>query len=106
MRRGGSPNRALERRDAVGAFPRKRGPGGTAAAVATTATWFGPSQAGISLAAITAVVAFVAAVQTAAVAIVGEYVSRTYREVQGRPPWVIRRTIGPATESRTGSRAA
>ena len=80
--------------------------GGTAAAVATTATWFGPSQAGISLAAITAVVAFVAAVQTAAVAIVGEYVSRTYREVQGRPPWVIRRTIGPATESRTGSRAA
>ena len=38
---------------------------------------------------------WVAAVQTAAVAIVGEYVVRTYREAQGRPTWVVRRTIGP-----------
>ena len=40
-------------------------------------------------------VGLVAAVQTAAVAIVGEYVVRTYREAQGRPTWVVRRTIGP-----------
>jgi hypothetical protein len=33
-------------------------------------------------------------------------VARTYREVQGRPPWVVRRTIGPAAETRSGSRAA
>ena len=64
-------------------------------------------DAGVSLAAITAVVSLLAAVQTAAVAIVGEYVARTYREVQGRPPWVVRRTIGPqATREQTGSRAA
>lgn len=80
--------------------------GTLATAVATLAAWLGPPEAGISLAAVTAVVALAAAVQTAAVAIVGEYVARTYREVQGRPPWVVRRTLGPAAESRSGSRAA
>jgi dolichol-phosphate mannosyltransferase len=66
------------------------------AAVATAAAWLGPDRAGgPSLAAVTAVVGLVAAVQTAAVAIVGEYVVRTYREAQGRPTWVVRRTIGP-----------
>jgi glycosyltransferase involved in cell wall biosynthesis len=50
---------------------------------------------GSSLAAITMIVGLVAAIQTAAVAIVGEYVVRGYREAQGRPPWVVRRTIGP-----------
>jgi hypothetical protein len=35
------------------------------------------------------------------VAIVGEYVIRTYREAQGRPSWVVRRTIG--TEQARGS---
>jgi glycosyltransferase involved in cell wall biosynthesis len=76
------------------------------AAVAAHAAWSGPPRQGVSLAAITAVASLVAAAQTAAVAIVGEYVARTYREVQNRPPWVIRRTIGPAAESRSGSRAA
>ena len=51
---------------------------------------------GVSLAAIVAVATLVGAAQTMAVAIVGEYVVRTYREAQGRPTWVIRRTInGP-----------
>lgn len=77
-----------------------------ATTVAALTTWLGPPREGVSLAAITAVASFVAAIQTAAVAIVGEYVARTYREVQGRPPWVVRRTIGPAAESRSGSRAA
>jgi hypothetical protein len=67
---------------------------GVAATVA--AAWPGASPAsersGASLAAIVAVASLVAAVQTAAVAIVGEYVVRTYRECQGRPGWVVRRT--------------
>jgi dolichol-phosphate mannosyltransferase len=54
-------------------------------------------RAGVSLAAVFAVVAIVAAAQTAAVAIVGEYVVRTYRESQGRPTWVVRRTINAAS---------
>lgn len=53
----------------------------------------GESNAGVSLAAVVAVACLVAAVQTAAVAIVGEYVVRTYREAQGRPTWVVRRTL-------------
>ncbi len=74
---------------------------------ATAAAWFGSTPEGISLASVVAVVGLIAAVQTAAVAIVGEYVARTYREVQGRPPWVIRRTIGPAASSQQSkSRAA
>jgi len=77
-----------------------------ATVVATLASWFGPPREGVSLAAITAVATLVAAIQTAAVAIVGEYVARTYREVQGRPPWVVRRTIGPAVATGSGARAA
>jgi len=77
-----------------------------AATIATLSAWFGPPRPGLSLAAVTAVACLAAAVQTAAVGIVGEYVARTYREVQGRPPWVVRRTIGPAAESRSGNRAA
>jgi len=63
---------------------------------------------GPSLAAVTAVVALVAAVPTAALAVVGEYVARTYREVQGRPAWVVRRTIGfpPAGADAPTRRAA
>jgi polyisoprenyl-phosphate glycosyltransferase len=80
--------------------------GTLATTIAAVSTWLGPPRAGVSLAAITAVASFVAATQTAAVAIVGEYVARTYREVQGRPPWVVRRTIGPAAESRSGRQAA
>jgi len=70
--------------------------GGTVAAVA----W--PSTQGPGLAAITAVVALVAAIQTCAVAIVGEYVVRTYREVQGRPTWVTRRTIHGTADAAGG----
>jgi len=72
-----------------------------------TAPSSGESQAGISLATLTAVVALVAAVQTAAVAVVGEYVVRAYRETQGRPMWVVRRSIGPGlAQTRPTSRAA
>ena len=77
-------------------------------AVATT-LWWGSNAAkpSPSLAAITAVVALAAAVQTAAVAIVGEYVVRGYREAQGRPTWVVRRTIGPSrAATRPTSKAA
>jgi dolichol-phosphate mannosyltransferase len=56
-----------------------------------------PARAGISFGCLVSVVALLAAVQTAAVAVVGEYVARTYREVQGRPTCVVRRTIGGAT---------
>lgn len=79
----------------------------TATAAATYATLVGPPREGISLASVTAIAACVASIQTAAISIVGEYVARTYREVQGRPSWVIRRTIGPsASAHRTTSRAA
>jgi len=57
------------------------------------------------VATITAVIALVGAVQTAAVALVGEYVVRTYREVQGRPSWVVKRTIGGEAESGAGQEA-
>jgi len=64
-------------------------------AAAITAAWprTAAPERGVSLAAIFAVAAFVGAVQTAAVAVVGEYVVRTYREAQSRPTWVVRRTI-------------
>ncbi len=71
-----------------------------------------PASDGTLVATIGAMIALVGAVQTSAVAIVGEYVVRTYREVQGRPSWVTRRTIhgraDAATDdaSRSNSRAA
>jgi polyisoprenyl-phosphate glycosyltransferase len=75
--------------------------------VAVASMWTSPAAPGPSLAAITAVVALVAAVQTSAVAIVGEYVVRGYREAQGRPTWVVRRTIGPGrAATRPNSKAA
>ncbi len=80
------------------------GTGATLSAIATA--WFGPPREAISFASILAIVACVAAVQTSAVAIVGEYVARTYREVQGRPSWVVRRTIGNAASTQSKSRAA
>ena len=61
----------------------------------------GADRAGVSLAAVIAVAALVAAAQTAAVAIVGEYVVRIYRESQGRPTWVVRRTINDASATAT-----
>ncbi|MFM8497177.1 MAG: glycosyltransferase family 2 protein [Planctomycetia bacterium] len=56
-------------------------------AAAAVAAWPRPAAPGVSL---------------AAVAIVGEYVARTYREAQGRPTWVVRRTLnaGQAAASR------
>lgn len=42
------------------------------------------------LAAIGAIVSLAAAVQMAGIAIVGEYVVRTYRETQARPSWIAR----------------
>jgi len=78
----------------------------TAAAIATwsgfTGSATGDQQAGVSLAAVIAVVSLVGAAQTAAVAIVGEYVARTYRESQGRPTWVVRRTINAAGTAAPG----
>ena len=79
-------------------------------ATAAFATWSsltgsttGDQHAGVSLAAIVAVASLVGAAQTAAVAIVGEYVVRTYRESQGRPTWVVRRTLNAAASSAPGS---
>ncbi|MFM9197364.1 MAG: glycosyltransferase family 2 protein [Planctomycetia bacterium] len=73
----------------------------------TRAPGAGPSTGtGVSLAAVVAVAALVAAAQTAAVAVVGEYVVRTYRESQGRPTWVVRRTINAAgTAAPVGTRS-
>ena len=63
-----------------------------------------PGAQGPGLAAFTAVVAWVASLQTSVVAIVGEYVVRTYREVQGRPTWITRRTIhGGGEGARAGT---
>lgn len=78
----------------------------SAATAATWSAWTGPATGdGASLAAIVAVAALVGAAQTAAVAVVGEYVVRTYRESQGRPTWVVRRTINAARDT-SSSRAA
>ena len=71
---------------------------------AMTTTTPGADRAGVSLAAVIAVAALVAAAQTAAVAVVGEYVVRTYRESQGRPTWVVRRTINDAGAATGGTR--
>ena len=65
----------------------------TTALVSTNTATPTEASAGVSLAALVAVVGFLGAIQTAAVAIVGEYVVRTYREAQSRPTWVVRRTI-------------
>lgn len=54
-------------------------------------------QQAASLPVVLAVAGFVAAAQTAAIALVGEYVVRSYREAQGRPPFVIRRTFSEQT---------
>ena len=71
----------------------------TAAGIAATAAAVWPAgspaatRAAAPVAAIVAAICLVAAVQTAAIAVVGEYVVRTYRECQGRPGWVVRRTL-------------
>lgn len=75
--------------------------GVSSAAVALWSAGDGPG-----LAAVTAVATLAAAVPTAAVALVGEYVVRTYREVQSRPSWVVRREIHADRAAGTRSRAA
>lgn len=78
---------------------------GVAGTVAGTIAFCGSSAAtsGVSLAAVTCVACLVGAAQTAAVAVVGEYVVRTYREAQGRPTWVVRRTINLPAAGRSAS---
>ena len=82
------------------------------AASCAVAAWLMPAGNATLVAAIGAVISLVGAIQTAAVAIVGEYVVRTYREVQARPSWVVKRMIegnadaGNLTADRQGSRAA
>jgi len=71
---------------------------GCGAALVALVPSSGTARPGVSLATLVAVAALVGAVQTVATAIVGEYVVRGYREAQGRPPWVIRRTIGFAAD--------
>jgi uncharacterized membrane protein HdeD (DUF308 family) len=69
--------------------------------IAGATAWARPSteSAGVSLAALVAVACLVATIPTAAIAIVGEYVVRAYREAQGRPTWVVRRTLNaPAAD--------
>ena len=61
-----------------------------------------PAGDGTLVATITALIALVGAIQTSAVALVGEYVIRTYREVQGRPSWVVKKTVGGHAGSETG----
>jgi dolichol-phosphate mannosyltransferase len=79
----------------------------SATAIATWSSFHdettGAQRAGVSLTAIIAVAALVGAAQTAAVAIVGEYAVRTYRESQGRPTSVVRRTINAAATSAPGN---
>jgi len=49
-----------------------------------------PTKEILSLPTLFALLGFVSSAQTAAIAIVGEYVVRCYREAQARPPFVIR----------------
>ena len=67
---------------------------GLAGLTGLLATATNSGQQAATLPAVLAVVGLLAAIQTAAVALVGEYVVRGYRETQGRPPYVIRQTIG------------
>jgi hypothetical protein len=57
-----------------------------------------PAGSATTLPAVLAVAGWLTAIQTAAVAIVGEYVVRGYRETQGRPSFVVRRTLSQQTE--------
>jgi hypothetical protein len=70
------------------------------AIAAGIACWAPAATNGPSLAALIAAGSLIAAVPTAAIAVVGEYVVRTYREVQGRPPYVLRSD----TETSMGTR--
>lgn len=62
-----------------------------------------PAGNGSLVATIGAVVSLAGAIQTTAVAIVGEYVVRTYREVQSRPSWIVKKTIEGAAGSERAS---
>lgn len=68
----------------------------------------GSTGSATALPAVLAVVGWLTAVQTAAIALVGEYVVRSYREIQGRPSFIIRQSIGQRSSSvtKTGILAA
>lgn len=68
---------------------------------ATAWTRSSAGSSGISLASLVAVACLVATIPTAAIAIVGEYVVRAYREAQGRPTWVVRRTLNAPAADRS-----
>lgn len=53
-----------------------------------------------------AIITATAAVQIATISVVGEYVARTYREVQGRPTWLEKRVISTRRHSSREARAA
>jgi hypothetical protein len=57
-----------------------------------------PTKELLSLPTILALLGFISAAQTAAIAIVGEYVVRCYREAQARPPFVIRAKAGSTNQ--------
>ena len=61
-----------------------------------------PSKENISLPTILALLGFVSATQTVAIAIVGEYVVRCYRETQARPSFVIRGRTTATKQTTTG----
>jgi glycosyltransferase involved in cell wall biosynthesis len=76
---------------------------GLAGLTGLLATAASSGQQTATLPAVLAVVGLIAAVQTAAIALVGEYVVRGYRETQGRPPYVIRQTISGGTGAATSA---
>ena len=58
-----------------------------------------PTKEILSLPTLFALLGFVSSAQTAAIAIVGEYVVRCYREAQARPPFVIRGKTSSANQA-------
>jgi hypothetical protein len=60
---------------------------------AATVTGLAAAIAGSAVTAVIAAIAFVGGLQVAATALVGEYAVRGYREAQGRPTAVRRRTL-------------
>lgn len=72
--------------------------------IALTAAFGGASVTAGRLA--LAAVLVVGGVQLLAVGLLGEYLSRVYRQVQGRPLYVVRDTLGFGSETRVFGRAA
>ena len=60
-----------------------------------------PAEEILSLPTLLALLGFISAAQTAAIAIVGEYVVRCYREAQARPPFIIRGKTVPTDQTQS-----